>query len=96
VSQRATEFFRELNELCKDLEMFVIEATPNDYTPAPPEGWFGMRSHKRRVFLPLVDGRHYPNRREMMAMIRVALHSPDNPNVFEIHSNQEAGTAAES
>lgn len=37
-------------------EVFIIEATPNDYEPKPPPGWFGMRSHKNRVFLQLING----------------------------------------
>jgi hypothetical protein len=35
----------------------MVESTPNDYQPQCPEGFIGMRSKKRRIFVKLVNGR---------------------------------------
>lgn len=38
------------------VEMFLMESPQNHYVPTPPEGCFGMRSNKRRIFLQLNNG----------------------------------------
>lgn len=50
--------WNKLKEYLKQgyVEMFVFEAIPNNYKPAPSEGYFAMRSHKRRIFMNLDNG----------------------------------------
>lgn len=55
-----TEFgkkFQALKELAADTEIFLFESPYNNYHPKPPEGFFAMRSSKRRVFIPLDHGK---------------------------------------
>lgn len=40
-----------------DVELFLFESPHNHYQPVPPEGYFGIRSHKRRLFVQLDEGR---------------------------------------
>lgn len=47
---------KALNEIAGRFELFMFEAPCNNYQPAPPIGWFAMRSNKRRIFLQLVNG----------------------------------------
>jgi hypothetical protein len=37
----------------KDIEIFMFESPENHYQPTVPEEYFGMRSHKNRIFVPL-------------------------------------------
>ena len=53
-SQMLTERLRQLTD---NVEVFLVESPHNNYKPKPPEGFFAMRSHKRRVFLPLDGGK---------------------------------------
>lgn len=39
-----------------DMGMWLFEFPANRYQPAPPPGWFGMRSSKRRGFFRLDKG----------------------------------------
>jgi hypothetical protein len=50
-----------LQQLTKNTEMFLMESPYNNYQPRPPEGCFAMRSHKRRIFMPLLNGRIPPS-----------------------------------
>ena len=52
--------FQSLKELAADTEIFLFESPVNNYQPRPPEGCFAMRSHKRRIFMPLLNGRIPP------------------------------------
>ena len=56
-SQMLTERLRHLTE---GVEVFLMESPYNNYQPKPPEGFFAMRSHKRRIFMPLLNGRIPP------------------------------------
>lgn len=56
-SQMLTERLRQLTD---NVEVFLAESPHNNYKPKPPEGFFAMRSHKRRIFMPLLNGRIPP------------------------------------
>lgn len=47
------KFYEKIKDLCKDVEFFMIESPANHYIPSPPEGFIGIRSHKRRLFVPM-------------------------------------------
>lgn len=49
--------YNQLKHLAGQHEIFLFEAPSNKYQPAPQEGWFGMRSSKRRVFMRLDNGK---------------------------------------
>ena len=48
---------KRLRKLTEDTEVFLVESPHNNYQPEPPEGFFAIRSHKRRVFLPMDGGK---------------------------------------
>lgn len=37
-------------------EFFLFESPYNNYQPKPPDGFFAMRSEKRRIFIRLTAG----------------------------------------
>lgn len=53
-SQMPTERLRQLTE---NVEVFLFESPYNNYLPKPPEGFFAMRSSRRRIFIPLDRGK---------------------------------------
>lgn len=48
-----TDILDKFKALAAATEIFLIESPANHYVPAPPKGWFAMRSNKRRIFLRL-------------------------------------------
>ena len=52
--------YQRLRQLTDNVEVFLVESPHNNYKPKPPEGFFAMRSHKRRIFMPLLNGRVPP------------------------------------
>jgi hypothetical protein len=52
----STDIVNKFKELVTQCELFLFESPCNNYQPAPPTGWFAMRSHKRRIFMQLVNG----------------------------------------
>ena len=58
----------KIKQLATQHELFLYESHANNYQPAPPVGWFAMRSHKRRIFLQRIDDR-IPNGEIVQSMI---------------------------
>lgn len=46
------ELVKQLDREGKAPEFFTLEAPSNNYTPAPPKGYFALRSSRRRIFMP--------------------------------------------
>jgi hypothetical protein len=46
--------FERMKEMGTDI--FLFEAHANHYLPEPPDGFFAVRSNKRRLFLRLNNG----------------------------------------
>lgn len=65
------ESLAELYRLAKErnIEAVLMESPSNNYRPAPPDGWFGMRSQSRRLFLKLNNG-HIPGADEIVDRIK--------------------------
>jgi hypothetical protein len=53
-----------------DLEIFLVESYYNHYQPEPPKGFFGVRSHKRGLFMPLENGSSVPRGEKINQYIR--------------------------
>ena len=51
------DLFGRFKDMAEQCEMFLFEAFANKYQPAPPDGWFALRSSRRRIFMRLNDGR---------------------------------------
>ena len=49
-----------IKDMAAQCEMLLFESPANKYQPAPPDGWFALRSSKRRVFMRLNNGRRPP------------------------------------
>jgi hypothetical protein len=67
------EFYDRVKELTKDTEMFLHESPYNNYQPKPPEGFFALRSHKRRLFIKGTYGPHVQNLIEQKEYIEISL-----------------------
>lgn len=70
-----TKMIAELKELSAQCEFFLYESPDNHYQPAPPEGYFAMRSDKRRIFLPNV-ARSSPERAQEFIAAGEFIESP--------------------
>ena len=48
------EYCKKFKALANDVncDFFLYESPSNHYSPAPPDGYFALRSSKRRIFLP--------------------------------------------
>ena len=55
--------YKKLSEFVakNPVEIFMIESPQNHYQPEPPEGYFAVRSAKRRLFVRLDEGRRIPS-----------------------------------
>ena len=53
------------------VDLFLIESPANHYQPAPPPGWFGLRSSRRRVFMQTLANGSWPHPDEIQRRLRV-------------------------
>jgi hypothetical protein len=63
-----SEPYRRAIEFARSIELFLVESPENKYQPEPPDGWFGLRSNKRRIFMRL-NGTSVPPPDEIQARI---------------------------
>lgn len=58
-----------------NVEIFLVESPYNHYQPAPPVGFCGFRSNKRRIFLPLNNG-CYPKNAQALIDAKEYIEAP--------------------
>lgn len=65
-----SKIYNKLQDYIKkgNIELFLFESPANNYKPAPTEGYFAMRSNKRRIFMNLDNG-HIPHPDEIQRRI---------------------------